>query len=139
MRAKRLITLWVIVIGCAFAHAKIEPKYEQMHQLTPEQSTLMDEAIACEKIIIKNIQQRSLLVETYIQEMQPDQRLWQVRTGETYMLSRVDFRKTFTDKAYAARSEKTHGFFKGSAKAFASIGKALHLDKEPTTPTASRR
>jgi hypothetical protein len=53
-----------------------------------------------------------------------------VPTSDTYMLNRVDFHKTFGDKPYAARSEKGHGFFKGSASAFASIGKALHLDKE---------
>jgi hypothetical protein len=46
------------------------------------------------------------------------------------MLNRVDFRKTFGDKPYAARSDKKQGFFKGSLGAFSNIGKALHLDKE---------
>ena len=120
----------MVTLGISLAYAKKEPKYEQAHQLTAEQSALVEKAIAREKIIIKNIQQRTPLVETYIQEMRPDEKLYQVPTSDTYMLNRVDFHKTFGDKPYAARSEKGHGFFKGSASAFANIGKALHLDKE---------
>jgi len=124
------LTFLMFTLGIGLAYAKKEPKYEQAHQLTPEQSALVDKAIAREKVIIKNIQERTPLVETYIQEMRPDDKLYQVPTNDTYMLNRVDFHKTFGDKPYAARSEVKHGFFKGSAAAFAGIGKALHLDKE---------
>jgi hypothetical protein len=127
---KTTLTFLILTLGATLAHAKKEPKYEQAHQLTPEQSALVEKAIAREKVVIKNIQQRTPLVETYIQEMKPDEKLYQVPTSDTYMLNRVDFRKTFTDKAYASRSEKKHGYFKGSGGAFASIGKALHLDRE---------
>ncbi|HEX4319290.1 MAG TPA: hypothetical protein VHZ52_00200, partial [Acidobacteriaceae bacterium] len=120
----------MLTLGINLAYAKKEPKFEQAHQLTAEQSALVEKALAREKIVIKNIQQRTPLVETYIQEMRPDQKLYEVPTSDTYMLNRVDFHKTFGDKPYAARTEKGHGFFKGSASAFASIGKALHLDKE---------
>ena len=127
---KTTLTFLILTLGATLAHAKKEPKYEQAHQLTPEQSALVEKAIAREKVVIKNIQQRTPLVETYIQEMKPDEKLYQVPTGDTYMLNRVDFRKTFTDRPYASRSDKKHGFFKGSGGAFASIGRALHLDKE---------
>ena len=120
----------MITLGINLAYAKKEPKYEKPHQLTPEQSALVEKAIAREKVVIKNIQERTPLVETYIQEMRPDDKLYQVPVNDTYMLNRVDFRKTFGDKPYAARSEKKQGFFKGSLGAFANIGKALHLDKE---------
>ncbi len=120
----------MITLGVSLAYAKKVPKYEKAHQLTPEQSALVEKAIAREKVVIKNIQERTPLVETYIQEMRPDEKLYQVPVGDTYMLNRVDFRKTFGDKPYAARSDKKQGFFKGSLGAFASIGKALHLDKE---------
>ena len=120
----------MITLGISLAYAKKVPKYEKAHQLTPEQSALVEKAIAREKVVIKNIQERTPLVETYIQEMRPDEKLYQVPVGDTYMLNRVDFRKTFGDKPYAARSDKKQGFFKGSMGAFASIGKALHLDKE---------
>ncbi len=125
------LTFLMFTLGIGLAYAKKEPKYEQAHQLTAEQSALVDKAIAREKVIIKNIQERTPLVETYIQEMRPDDKLYQVPTNDTYMLNRVDFHKTFGDKPYAARtSSAKHGFFKGSSAAFASIGKALHLDKE---------
>jgi hypothetical protein len=120
----------MITLGMNLAYAKKAPKYEKAHQLTPEQSALVEKAIAREKVVIKNIQERTPLVETYIQEMRPDEKLYQVPTSDTYMLNRVDFRKTFGDKPYAARSEKKQGFFKGSLGAFSNIGKALHLDKE---------
>src|ERR1700733_3682419 len=128
----RKITLpfLMITLGMNLAYAKKAPKFEKAHQLTPEQSALVEKAIAREKVVIKNIQERTPLVETYIQEMRPDDKLYQVPTGDTYMLNRVDFRKTFTDKPYASRATKGKGFFKGSMGAFASIGKALHLDKE---------
>jgi len=127
---KILLPLLMMSLGTSLAYAKKEPKYEKAHQLTAEQAALVEKAIGREKVIIKNIQQRTPLVETYIQEMKPDDKLYQVPTGDTYMLNRVDFRKGFTDKAYSVRAQKSHGFFKGSMNALSSIGKALHLDKE---------
>ena len=124
------LTFLTIALGANLAYAKKEPKYEKAHQLTAEQAALVEKAIAREKIVVKNIQQRTPLVETYIQDMRPDDKLYQVPISDTYMLSRVDFHKTFTDKPYAARGPAKHGFFKGSASAFAKIGEALHLDKE---------
>ncbi len=124
------LPLLMLTLGLNLAYAKKEPKFEKAHQLTPEQSALVEKAIAREKVVIKNIQERTPLVETYIQQMRPDEKLYQVPISDTYMLNRVDFRKTFTDKPYATRSTKSKGFFKGSLGAFASIGKALHLDRE---------
>jgi hypothetical protein len=126
---KIAVPLLMITLGASLAEAKKEPKYEKMHQLTADQAALVEKAIGREKIVIKNIQQRTPLVETYIQEMKADEKLYQVPTGDTYMLSRVDFRKTFTDKVYSS-NKKSQGFFKGSVGALANIGKALHLDKE---------
>lgn len=127
---KYSLPLLALTLGVPLAYAKKAPKYEQAHQLTADQAALVEKAIAREKVVIKNIQQRTPLVETYIQEMRPDDRLYQVPTSDTYMLNRVDFRKTFSDKPYGTRGETKHGFFKGSLSAFANIGKALHLDKE---------
>jgi len=106
-------------------------KFQQAHQLTPEQAEMVQKAIAREKVVIKNIQERTPLVETYIQELSPDPKLAEVPSSDTYMLSRVDFRKTFTDKPYAsAHGGGKQGFFKSSLASIANIGKALRLDKE---------
>jgi hypothetical protein len=83
MKFGRLPPLLMIAMGTNLAYAKKEPKYEKAHQLTPEQSALVEKAIAREKVVIKNIQQRTPLVETYIQDMKPDEKLYQVPTGDT--------------------------------------------------------
>src|SRR5579871_4424272 len=127
--AKLTVPVLMLALSVSPAFGKKEPKYEKAHQLTPEQNALVEKAIAREKVVIKQIQERTPLVEMYLQNMRPDLKLYQVPTSDFYSLNRVDFRKTFTDKAYASRpdSKGKHSFFKGSAGAFASIGKALHL------------
>jgi hypothetical protein len=98
---KIILPLLMVTLGANLAYAKKEPKYEKAHQLTAEQAALVEKAIAREKIVIKNIQQRTPLVETYIQDTRPDVKLYQVPVSDTYMLNRVDFSKTFVDKAYS--------------------------------------
>jgi hypothetical protein len=54
------------------------PKYTSS---PPEQAALVEKAIAREKVLIKNIQQRTPLVETYIQNTRPDVKLYEVPVG----------------------------------------------------------
>src|SRR5580692_12632452 len=97
---------------------KNEQKYEAVHPLTPEQSALVDRAIAQEKVLIQAIRKRTPLVETYIQNTRPDVKLYMVPVEDQYMLSRVDFAKGFVDKGFSDRSVKQEkgakGFFKSS-------------------------
>jgi len=126
----RKVPLSVLILTLAIpcAYAKKEPKYEQVHQLTPEQAALVEKAIGREKVLIRNIQQRTPLVETYIQNTKPDVKLYQVPIDDEYMLSRVDFGRGFFDKAYQPRGTKKHGFFKGSFSAITGLSKLLKLD-----------
>ena len=128
MFRKISLTFLMITLVVSCAYAKKQPKYEQAHQLTPEQAALVQKAIGREKVLIKNIQQRTPLVETYIQNTRPDVKLYQVPVEDEYMLSRIDFGKGFIDKAYQPRSETKHGFFKGSFSALSNITKLLKLD-----------
>jgi hypothetical protein len=126
------VALLGLALGAAPALAKKEPKFEPVHQLTPEQAALVQRAIAREKVLIKNIQQRTPLVETYIQDTRPDVKLYQIPVSDTYMLSRVDFGKGFFDKDYAARTDTSKdkkGFFKSSLESISGLGKALGLGK----------
>ena len=66
----------------------------------------MQKAIGQEKVLIKAIQQRTPLVETYIQDTRPDVKLYQVPVADQYTLSRVDFGKGFFDKTYEPRDTK---------------------------------
>jgi hypothetical protein len=126
------LTFLIMTLGVAWAHAKKQPKYEQAHQLTPEQAALVEKAIGREKVLIRNIQQRTPLVETYIQDTRPDVKLYQVPVDDEYTLSRVDFGKGFVDKTYEPRAAAKHsklGFFKGSLAAITGLTKALGLER----------
>jgi hypothetical protein len=133
MSRKFALTLLTLLLGVSWAHATKTPRFEQAHQLTPDQSALVQKAIGQEKILIKAIQQRTPLVETYIQDTRPDVKLYEVPVGDQYTLSRVDFGKGFFDKTYEPRDGSSkHGFFKGSFAAITGLTKALGLDKHFT-------
>jgi hypothetical protein len=136
------LTFLILILGAGCAYAKKQPKYEQAHQLTAEQAALVERAVAREKVLIKNIQQRTPLVETYIQDTKPDVKLYEVPVDDHYTLSRVDFGKGFFDKTYTPKTaqqeavqkaEKKPGgrfsFFKGSFGAITGLTKALGLEK----------
>jgi len=125
----------ILIMGVTCAYAKKQPKYEQDRQLTADQSALVQRAIAQEKVLIKNIRQRTPLVETYIQDTRPDVKLYSVPVDDQYMLSRVDFGKSFFDKTYEPKlSEGKHGFFMGSLAAMTGLSKALGLEKFTYNP-----
>jgi hypothetical protein len=125
-------TFLIIALSTSSLYAKKQPKYEQAHQLTADQSALVQRAIAREKVLIKSIQQHTPLVETYIQNTRPDVKLYQVPVSDEYMLSRVDFGKGFFDKSFEPRERAKKGFFKGSLSSISSLTKALGLDSKFT-------
>ncbi len=124
----------ILTMGVACAYAKKQPKYEQARQLTADQAALVQRAIAQEKVLIKNIQLRTPLVESYIQDTRPDVKLYEVPVNDQYMLSRVDFGKGFFDKTYEPKEEAKHGFFKGSFAAMSGLSKVLGLEKFTYNP-----
>ena len=126
-----------LTMSAACAYAKKVPKYEQARQLTPEQAALVQKAIGREKVLIKEIQQRTPLVETYIQDTRPDVKLYEVPVDDQYMLSRVDFGKGFFDKGLRAAPERKkprRAFFKGSLLSITGLTKALGLEKFTYNP-----
>ena len=135
----------ILALGVPHAEAKKQPKYGkygkygQAHQLTTEQAALIERASAREKVLVKNIQQRTPLVETYIQDTRPDVHLYQVPVSDNYTLSRVDFSKTFFDKTYEPRSAaqrgEKQGWFKGSLNSITGLTKLLGLEKFTYSPT----
>jgi hypothetical protein len=129
---KVYISLLTLALGVTCAYGKKAPKYEQVQPLTPDQAALVEKAIGQEKVLIKAIQQHTPLVETYIQDTRPDEKLYEVPIGDQYTLSRVDFGKGFFDKAYETRPQNKRGFFKGSMGAISGLTKALGLDKRFT-------
>lgn len=129
------LTVLILTLGVASAYAKRKPEYEQMRALTPAQSDLVNRAIAQEKVVIRNIQQRTPLVETYIQDTRPDPKIYEVPVNDYYVLSRVDFGRDFFDKVYDPRvEEQHHGFFRGSFQAMTGLSKLLGLEKYTYNP-----
>jgi hypothetical protein len=130
----RKLTLYFLAITLLATpgFAKKQPKYEPAHQLTADQAALVERAIGREKVLIKSIQQRTPLVETYIQNTRPDVKLYHVPLSDSYMLSRVDFGKGFFDKGYQPRGTKQKGFFKNSLASITGLTKALGLDTKYT-------
>jgi hypothetical protein len=129
------LTFVILIMAVVCAHAKKQPKYEQARQLTAEQAALVQRAIAQEKVLIKNIQLRTPLVETYIQDTKPDVKLYSVPVEDQYMLSRVDFGKVFFDKSYQPKEQaKQKGFFKSSLSSITGLSKILGLEKFTYNP-----
>jgi hypothetical protein len=120
------MTTLLLTLGVTSAQAKKE-KFAAAPALTPEQNALIKKAIAAEKITIKGIQQKSPLVQTYIQNMKGDTKLYAVPVSDQYMLQRVDFGKSFYGKSYSTgeASESAHGMFKGSLAAMGLLSKSL--------------
>ncbi|HUB53111.1 MAG TPA: hypothetical protein VL986_13230 [Terracidiphilus sp.] len=123
------LTFLILALGATCAYAKKQQKYEQSRILTAEQAQLVERAVGREKVLIRAIQQRTPLVETYIQDTRPDVKLYEIPVDDQYMLSRVDFGKGFFDKEYTPRAEAKHGFFKGSFSAITGLTRALGLEK----------
>jgi hypothetical protein len=118
-----------MALGVTAAQAK--EKFAPPIALTPEQSALVQKAIAAEKVTIKSIQQHSPLVQTYIQNMKGDAHLYAIPVSDQYMLQRVDFAKGFYGKSYSAETASKHSMFKGSAEALLGLTKAFGVSFVP--------
>jgi hypothetical protein len=126
------LLIFTLGVSCGYAKKTRQPKYQPTHPLTAEQAALVEKAIGQEKLLIKNIRERTPLVETYIQNTRPDVKLYEVPVSDEYMLSRIDFGKVFFDKTYEPRTAARHGFFKGSLASVTGLTKALGLDRHFT-------
>lgn len=104
--------------------------------LTPQQQRLVQEAIAREKVTTQQVRKSTPVVQTYIQDMRPDVKLYQVPVDDQYMLGRVDFGKAFTANEYQMRDYadqgKPHHFFSGSLHFVSDLTRAFHVEFLPT-------
>jgi hypothetical protein len=94
------LTFLMITLGVRPARTQRRNRSTSRRTSSPRTGCAGERAIAQEKVLIKNIQQRTPLVETYIQDTRPDVKLYEVPVDDQYMLSRVDFGKGFFDKTY---------------------------------------
>lgn len=133
MQLRKFWTLGLaLFIGVTAAQAKKQPKYAPPIPLTPEQSALIEKAIAQEKNTVKQIQKSTPLVQTYIQNMRPDPKLYAVPMSDEYSIARVDFGKTFSANEYDSRRTSGRNFFKGSMKYLGDLTKSFHITYSAT-------
>jgi len=121
---KLWMTSLLLTLGLSAAQAK--QKYQPPAPLSAEQSALVHKAIATEKVTVKEIQKHTPLVQTYIQNMKPDQELYAVPESDQYLLGRVDFGRSISDTSYNGGGS-SHGLFKGSMKYVSGLSKAFKM------------
>ena len=122
------ITSLLLTLTASVAQAKT--KYQPPMALSPEQSALVQKAIAAEKVTIKQIQKHSPLVQTYIQNMKADQVLYAVPESDQYLLGRVDFGKSISDTSYSSEGNSkgsVQGFDEVRLRADQGVQDAVHL------------
>jgi hypothetical protein len=91
---------------CAMVAQAKQPVIKPGVPLTAAQSALLDRAINNEKILAKELQKRTPMVQTYIQNMKTDPALSLVPSSDKYILSRVDFDKSFRADGYRNKTTR---------------------------------
>lgn len=119
----------VLCLGTATSFAKPKPHFLPLKPLSADQSVLIDKAILREKVTIKELQKRAPIVQTYIQNMKPDVKLYAVPVSDQYFVSRVDFRKGFDASAYEQKPVK-QSLLHSPMRAMSDLGKMLHFEPE---------
>src|ERR1700761_788246 len=133
MRLRKFWTLGLaLAIGVTAAQAKKKPKYPPPVPLTPAQAALIEKAVAAEKDTVQRIEKSTPLVQTYIQNMRPDTKLYAIPMSDEYSIARVDFGKSFAANAYDPRKTAGRGFFKGSFKYLTDLTKSFHITYSAT-------
>lgn len=108
-------------------------------KLTASQNQLIDKAINREKEVIKLLKERAPLVETYIQNMRPDDKLVQAPVSDQHFLGRVEFGRIIGGEKYdlnqATSTGVNHGkfgFFRHSASFLTGLSTSLQLNFSET-------
>ncbi|MGC2163064.1 MAG: hypothetical protein WA634_14220 [Silvibacterium sp.] len=120
-----------MVLSVTAAHAKKTNRSALVVPLTPQESSLIQRAIQREHATIQLIRKSTPVVQTYIQNMRPDPKLYAVPVSDEYSIARVDFGKTFTAETYDSRS-KSRGFFRGTTKYLSDLTKSFHMSYSET-------
>jgi hypothetical protein len=98
-----------------------------MGKLTPQMVRLIDLASGHERGVLQALQQRTPVVETYIQDFKPDTQLSAVPTEDHYFLGRVDFGKVIEDNRYEEKGAKKTAL-KGSVMFVNGLTKAFKIE-----------
>ena len=122
-----LLTAATTLPAAAFPFGK-KKEDTVLRKPTAAQDALINKSITREAVVVKELQKRSPLVETYIQNMRPDVLMGQVPDSDVHFLGRVNFNKVIDDKTYAMdKSREKTGFMKHSLGYITGLSASLHL------------
>jgi hypothetical protein len=79
--------------------------FADRRKLTPAQIALIDKAAVRETVITQALQERTPIVETYIQNMRPDRVMGQEPDSDVHFLGRVSFGKAIGETTYATKDK----------------------------------
>jgi hypothetical protein len=115
----------------ALPFGKKKPNNQDMRKPTPAQNALIDRSIKSEEIVVKELKKRTPLVETYIQNINPDPVFGMVPQSDVHYLGRVNFSKIINDSVYSTDKHDVgggkFGFMKHSLGYITGISASLHL------------
>ena len=123
-RGLALLLLVSITLPASARHKKNQ---QPMGKLTPQMVRLIDLASGHERGVLQALQQRTPVVETYIQDFKPDTQLSAVPTEDHYFLGRVDFGKVIEDNRYQQAGAKKNAL-KGSVMFVNGLTKAFKIE-----------
>jgi esterase/lipase superfamily enzyme len=124
MKLSRLLVTGLLLMLC-LPVAQAKSKYPPPATLTPEQLALVQKAVAQERITVKEVRTLSPLVQTYIQNLKPDQDRNPAPNSDQYFLGRLDFSEVVAARSYAVRRGGKP--LEGSAKLLAGLTKAFQM------------
>jgi hypothetical protein len=119
-----LLLLVSITLPASARHKKNE---QPMGKLTPQMVRLIDLASGHERGVLQALQQRTPVVETYIQDFKPDTQLSAVPINDHYFLGRVDFGKVIEDNRYQEAGAKKTAL-KGSVMFVNGLTKVFKIE-----------
>ncbi|HEX4039889.1 MAG TPA: hypothetical protein VHX37_17675 [Acidobacteriaceae bacterium] len=133
MYRKFMILGMAVLLGAPLSQAKSKDRQRVQPPvpLTPQQQRLVQQAIAREKVIVSQVEKSTPVVQSYIQDMKADPKLYQIPVDDQYMIGRVDFGKAFSAQEYSGRNE-SRGWFHGSLHFMSDLTKAFELENSPT-------
>jgi len=123
----RGLALLLLVSVTLPASARHKTNVQRSAKLTTEMIRLIDQASGHEKGVLMALQQRTPVVETYIQDYKPDTQLSAVPTEDHYFLGRVDFGKVIEDNRYQEAGSKKAAY-KGSVMFVNGLTKAFKIE-----------
>lgn len=127
--------IWIlglaVIVSATAASAKKAQRFAPVAPLTPQQSALVQKAIAQERTTIQAIRKSTPVVQTYIQNVRPDPQLYSVPVSDEYSIARVSFDRAFTAESYGAQ-KTSRGFFRGSMKYLGNLTKSFHISYSET-------